>query len=260
MIKKIIYIVLGFGSILQLDAQNMNGNAINNFREGFSYFDNETLPDPVKKYFRLVLNKTQPKIKSVQLTHHGVFKTSPKNEWAKITGKQYFKTDTPEFEWTGKTKLFKAVDKYCDGEGQLTVKLFSIIPIVNTKGPHVDQAELLRWLGESFWFPTNLLPGDNLKWSPIDSLSANLTYTDNKMAVSYIVRFNEIGEVTQLETERYKEKGKLEKWIGKASDYKYFDGFKVPTHVEALWELKEGSFQYVDFFVDTIEYVYNSSD
>ncbi len=184
----------------------MNGRVKSDFREGYSYFDNERLPDPVKKYFKLVLNANQPKIKSVRLTHHGFFKTSPKNAWTKITGKQYFKTDAPEFEWTGKTKLYKAVDKYLEGEGKLTVKLFSILPIVNAKGVHVNQAELLRWLGESFWFPTNLLPSDILRWSPIDSLNAKLTYAYNNMTVFYMVRFNEIGEITRLETERYKEK------------------------------------------------------
>lgn len=237
---------------LQSKVTNMKAN----FNEGIFYVDYEILPNPVKKYFRLVLNKNQAKIKSVQLTHYGFFKTSPKNAWTKITGKQYFKADTPEFEWTGKTKLFKAVDKYQDGEGKLTVKLFSVFPIVKTKGVHVDQAELLRWLGESFWFPTNLFPSDNLRWLPIDSMNAKLTYTFNNLTVFYIVRFNKIGEITQLETERYMEKGRLEKWVGKASDYKYFDGFKVPTHIEAFWKLKEGTFQYVNFFVDTIEYVY----
>lgn len=236
--------------------QNTDGNMKANFNAWVSYLNYDMLPSPVKKYFMLVLNKNQSKIKSVQLTHHGFFKTSPKNAWSEITGKQYLKSDTPEFEWTGKTKLFKATDKYQDGAGKLTVKLFSVFPIVKAKGLHVDQAELLRWLGESFWFPTNLLPSDNLKWSPIDSNNAKLSYTFNNTNVFYLVRFNEIGEITQLETERYKEKGKLEKWVGKASDYKYFDGFKVPTHIEAFWELKEGSFQYVDFFVDTIEYVY----
>lgn len=256
MLERIICIFLVSCCILQLNAQKMDGNIEDNFRMESSYFNNETLPDPVKKYFRLTLNENQSKIKSVQLTHHGFFKTSPENSWMEITGKQYFKTDIPEFEWTGKTKFFKAVDKYCDGEGKLTVKLFSVIPIVNAKGPHIDQAELLRWLGESFWYPTNLLPGDNLRWLPIDSFNAQLNYSYNKIEISYLVRFNEIGEITQLETKRYKEKGKLEKWIGKVSDYKYFEGFKIPTHVKAFWDLKEGPFQYVDFFVDTIEYRY----
>lgn len=214
----------------------------------------DNLPEPVKQYFNLVLIDGQPYIKSVQLTHSGRFKTSAKGDWKDIHGEQYFKTDKPEFIWTGKTKLFKAIDKFADGKGHLTVLLFSIIPIVRSSGKSVNQAELLRWLGESFWFPTNLLPTKNLNWLPIDSLKAKLQFTYMGLTVSYLVSFNEKGEIIQLETERYKDKGNLEKWIGKASEYKDFEGIKVPTHIEATWRLQECDFQYVDFYVDTVKY------
>lgn len=216
----------------------------------------EQLPVPVQEYFRQVLPENPSIIKKVELTHSGYFRTSPKNNWVKIKGKQCFLTDIPEFEWIGKTSLFKATDSFVDGEGRLRVKLFGLIPIVNARGPEVDQAELLRWLGESVWFPTNFLPGDHLNWSPIDSSSAKLSYTHQGMKIWYIVRFDEKGYIVRLETERYMEEGKLESWVGKLSDYKEFHGMMIPTHIEALWELEEGDFQYADFYVESIQYKY----
>jgi len=220
---------------------------------GLSY---KNLPEPVIKYFQLALGQNHRAIKSAYLEHSGYFKMSPKNKWIKIKGKQHFTVNPPGFVWTGKTRLFKAIDKFSDGKGSLTVKLLSVIPIVKAHGRHVDQAELLRWLGESVWFPTNLLPGKNLKWSPVDSLYARLTYNYQNLKVFYDVRFNSTGEIIQVETERYMEKGKLNKWTGKLSDYKDFEGMKIPTHIEAIWNVEEGDFQYVDFYVDTIEYEY----
>ncbi len=216
-----------------------------------------SLPEPVKKYLDLVLPKDPRQIKEVELTHNGFFKSSLKSDWVKIKGKQYFKTETPEFEWTGETSMFKASDRYMDGKGRLRVKLFGLIPIVNARGPEVDQAELLRWLGESVWFPTNLIPGDQLSWSPINSSSAKLNYSHKDQKLWYIINFDEKGYIVRLETERYLEKGKPEKWIGKVSDYKDFHGFIVPSHIEAFWELEEeGDFQYVDFYVQSIKYEY----
>ena len=214
------------------------------------------LPEPVKKYFNLVLKENSRKIKSVDLTHGGYFKTSEKAKWIKIRGQQYFRTDQPWFRGTGRTALFKAVDRFEDGKGQLKVKLLGLIPIVKEEGEHVDQAELLRWLGESFWFPTNLLPSDNLSWDPVDSNNARLNYQYRDTGISCLVSFNDKGEMTRLETERYRQEGELKPWIGKVSDYKSFDGFLVPTHIEASWIMEEGEHQYVDFYVETIKYQY----
>ena len=140
--------------------------------------------------------------------------------------------------------------------GQLKVKILGLIPIVKEEGAHVDQAELLRWLGESFWFPTNLLPSDNLSWDAVDGNTARLNYQYRDIGISYLVSFNDKGEMTRLETARYRQAGEIMTWVGKVSDYKYFDGFLVPTHIEASWIMEEGEHQYVDFYVETIEYQY----
>ncbi len=221
-----------------------------------NFNDKNNLPIPVARSFNHVLLKGQKTVKNVYLEHSGSFKSSPNGKWMKIKGKQYFKTDYPEFCWTGKTRFFNAVDKFYKDKGSLRVKLFSIIPIVNESGSHVDQAELLRWLGESVWFPTNFLPSKNLKWEVIDSSTSKLVYATEQLEIYYIVSFNEKGEIIQLDTERYKEKGKLEKWRGRVSDYKEFEGMKVPTHIEAIWLLESGNFKYVDFYVNTIKYEY----
>ena len=216
------------------------------------------LPEPVTKYFSHVLPNNQTRIKKVHLKHSGYFKTTVNGKWIKIRGEQFFSTEQPEFRWIGKTFMFKAVDQYINAKGSLKVKLFSIFPVVNERGAHVDQAELLRWLGESVWFPSNLLPSEHLKWLPINSKSAKLTYSYNGLEIYYIVYFNEKGEIFKLETERYMEKERLEKWTGKVSEYKGFDGMKIPSHIEAIWKLDSGDFKYADFYVDTIEYEYLS--
>ena len=91
----------------------------------------------------------------------------------------------------------------------MKVKLLGFIPIVNATGSEVDQAELLRWLGESILFPTNLLPNDHLHWYPVDHLYAKLNYHYNGLDLFYNITFNNSGEIIQMETLRNKEE-KLE--------------------------------------------------
>jgi len=56
-------------------------------------------------------------------------------------------------------------------------------------GKFINQGELLRWLGESVWFPTNLLPSDNIKWESIDDKSAKLLFSYQDLELVYIHNF-----------------------------------------------------------------------
>ena len=101
--------------------------------------------------------------------------------------------------------------------------------IVDGKGETYNQGELLRWLSESVLYPTNLLPGERMQWSSIDSQSAKFTFDNNGLSLFYIVTFNDVGEMTQLETKRYMDKENLETWVIKLANYKELNGTVVPT-------------------------------
>ena len=120
------------------------------------------LPEPVQRYFKYVLREGQHKITTVRFKHDGQFKTGAEKSWVAIKGEQYVTTETPGFIWKGTTTLFTARDLYIADKGRLTVSLFSVIKVVDAKGKNYDQGELLRWLGESVLYPTNLLPGERL--------------------------------------------------------------------------------------------------
>ncbi len=212
------------------------------------------LPKPVQRYFKHVLKEGQPCISYVRLTHDGQFKPDQKKDWVDIEGEQYFTTEKPGFIWKGKTSLFTARDMYISGKGRIIVSLLSLFKVVNGEGTKYDQGELLRWLGESVWFPTNLLPDEYLRWTPIDSESAGLTFNYNGTSLFYKVNFNEKGEITQLETERYMGEDSLETWVGKLRNYKEINGIIIPTKIEAIWRLKSGDFSYAKFNVKKIEY------
>ena len=212
------------------------------------------LPEPVQQYFRHVLKNGQPYISYVRLKHTGQFKINQDKDWTKIEGEQYFTTETPGFIWKGTTSMFTARDMYIADTGRLVVSLFSVYNIGDNKGEKFNQGELMRWLGESVWFPTNLLPGKNLQWAPIDNSSAKLIFNHAGLTISYIVRFNGNGEITQLETKRYMENENLETWLGKLSDYKEMNGVVIPTTIEGIWKLPQADYSYAKFTIKTIEY------
>ncbi len=217
----------------------------------FTYEQIKTLPTPVQRYFRYSLAENQPYIDSVRLKHGGLFRL--KENWMPITGEEYFTTQNPGFVWYGNVRLFSAKDSYYEGKGNLKVKLLSLIKIVDVEGKEVDQGELLRWLGEAVWYPTVLLPSENLKWVPIDDNSAKAILTDRNISVEGIFYFNEKGQMIQFKTKRYMDKS-LENWTGYYRDYKEVGGMNIPFEVEVVWNLGSGDFSYAKFNITKIEY------
>lgn len=220
----------------------------------FSYEQLEGLPEPVRRYFLNVMKAGQPYIRYVRLKHGGWFKTGKDRKKMNIEGEQYFTTSKPGFVWKGKTSLFSAWDMYLNDKGRLVVSLFGLIRIVNEKGPEVNQAELLRWLGESVWFPTNLLPRENLHWSSIDDSHARLTFEYKGLSIYYRVTFNDNNEIVKLETERYMGDEGLTPWVGEVSEYQEVEGVWVPTVIKASWILEDGKYTYGHFRVREMEY------
>ena len=212
------------------------------------------LPKPVQQYFKYVLKDGQPYINSVRLRHNGLFKTDLKKDFIKIDGEQYFSANKPQFIWKGETSMFTARDFFIDDKGGLLVTLLSVYNIVDAKGASFNEGELQRWLAESVWFPTNLLPSENVSWSPIDELSAKLSFKYKATAFDFIVRFNQIGEIVEIEGKRFMTANRKEKWVCKMANYQEQNGMKIPISDQAIWRLNEGDQVYAKFELQKIEY------
>lgn len=213
----------------------------------------ENLPEPVQRYFKYVLKDGQAYINSVRLTHSGFFKTDLKKDFIKITGEQYFSAQKPQFIWKGETSMFTARDFYIDDKGGLIATLFNVYNVVDANGSKFDEGELQRWLAESVWFPTNLLPSEYVNWTAIDANSAKLCFHYKAVSFDFIVKFNQIGEIIEIEGERFMT-AKKEKWVCKMANYKEVNNVKIPFSDQAIWKLNDVEYCYAKFEVLKIEY------
>lgn len=214
----------------------------------------EGLPEPVQRYFNRVLKKGQPYISYAGIKHRGQFKTGPDKGWTNIRGEQYATTTKPGFIWKGTTSLFVARDLYIADKGRLIVTLLYIFRVADGKGAKYNEGELLRWLGESVLYPTNLLPAERLQWSPIDENTARLTFRYREHALSFKITFNDSAEITEMETKRYMGERGLETWVIKISRYREMNNVRIPTLFEAIWRLEKGDFSYAKFKITEVLY------
>lgn len=212
------------------------------------------LPEPVKRYFSHVLKDGQPYISSVRIKHEGQFKTGIDKDWIDIKGEQYASMEIPGFIWKGTTSMFVARDMYISGKGRLVVSLLSLYKIMDAKGENYNQGELLRWLGESVLYPTNLLPDERLEWFPLDDSSAKLTYKYNGLCLFFKITFNNSGEITEMETNRYMDEKNSETWVIEIGNYRELNNVIIPTSFEVIWRLEKGDFSYAKFNMIVVEY------
>lgn len=229
----------------------------------FTYDQIKSLPDPVQRYFKYALKEGQEYISYVRLKQDGLFRMNENSKWIPIIAEQYFTTQNPAFLWYCKIKplpffWITGKDSYFQNEGNLIIKLLSIITVVNLKGEECDQSEFIRYIAESVWFPTALLPNEFLNWEPIDSETARVIINYRGYNLSFIFYFNAKGQIIKLTTEdRFmEEKGefKKEKWSCYCRKYKKINNVRIPTEGEVEWNLPDKNISYAKLRIIDIEF------
>ena len=232
-------------------------------RVQFSELD--SLPPPVQRYLRKALQPDQPLVAAAYISHTGTFNLSATAEqWRPFTSDQMVITNRPGFNWDARVRMAPGVtafvhDAYVAGEGVLHGSAFGLISIVNQRGtPEFAVGELMRYLAETAWYPTALLPGMGVQWSPVDDSAARATLTDRATTVSLLFRFGADSLIESVFAEaRGRTVGKEivpTPWEGRWSRYDRRDGMMVPLYGDVAWVLPEGRWSYWRGEVKAIRY------
>ena len=219
-------------------------------RVSFEKFD--SLPNPVARYFRLVLKDGQPIIKTASISQKGEFFLNEK--WIQFEATQEFSGGPAAFVWDAKMNMnpllkVRVRDALVDGKASMNAKILSLIPVMNMKGDKkLLSAALQRYLAEAAWFPTALLPSDKLSWSEIDENRALATLTESGTTVSLEFRFNSKGEIEEVfSPSRFREVGGEfvpTPWGGRFTKFEVRTGMLIPVEGEVKWQLPKGAMPY----------------
>jgi len=225
----------------------------------------DRLPAPVERYLRLVLRPGQPMIAAAHLRHTGTFNLSDSSQrWVPFTSDQRVITRRPGFDWDARIAVAPGIavrvhDAYIGGEGLLHAALLAMFPLVIQRGtPELAEGELMRFLAESPWYPTVLLPDQGVRWEPLDEHSAVAILADGRVSASLVFHFAPNGLLESVRSER---RGRLvagvsvpTPWQGRWSDWRWMNGVRVPTRGEVAWLLPAGPLPYWRGQVTAIDY------
>lgn len=255
-----------FRSQVEQEIENMFASSGNISDKIFTHEQLNGLPEPVQRYLQYSLEEGQSYISYVRLKHGGTIRQSAEQEWMPVSGEEYFTAQRPGFVWVAKASFFPlfwlaAKDSYLVGKGDFQIKLLSLITVADAMGKETDEGELMRWLAETVWFPTALLPSEHLRWEAIDSNSAKAILTSDGFEVNVTFVFNEKGEITQLIGNRYRatEGGsyQMQRWLGYYRDYEQIHGgsVRIPQEIEVAWgDSQAVEFSYARFRITDIEF------
>lgn len=219
------------------------------------------LPEPVKKWLEYSGVVGSERINTVHLKQIATMRLKPEQKWMPVKADQYFTVAKPGFIWKAYIKMapfFHIVgrDEYTNGNGFMLIKLLSLIPVVDAKGPEIDQGTLLRYLGETVWFPSAAL-SDYIEWEQIDENSARATMSYGDINASGVFTFNDNGQVINFTANRYREDNgqySLRPWSIDMREYRSLGGVKIPTKGDVTWKLDEGDFNWFKFEIVEIDY------
>lgn len=219
------------------------------------------LPEAMQRYLRYANVVGKESIRTVRIKQQGEYRTQPGHKWLPMGAKQYATTNPVAFFWHMKSQSFPLVslsvtDQFSDGHGNLSVRLCSLIPVANARGPEMNQGELQRYLSEIAYYPTAWL-SDAIEWQAVDAYTVKATIREWNTTASTVLHVNEQGQITHVTTERYMaEHGhyQLEPWSGQFDAYREVNGMLIPTKFSVTWHLAAGDFNWLRGELTEIEY------
>ena len=212
----------------------------------------EGLPAPVQRYLRLALTPGQAIVAAADITCRGTFamQESGPISWSPFTSTERAVMHRPGFDWDGRIRIVPGLDvhvhdAYVNGEGILHAAIGGLITLADLRGSRETAlGELYRFLAESPWYPTRLLPSGGVRWTPVNDTAADATLSDGDLSVTIRFFFGEDGLVSRVRAEA---RGRTVQgrtvptpWEGRWWSYAERDGMRIPLEGEVAWVVEEG--------------------
>ena len=203
--------------------------------------DIKHMPLPVRKYLAYTGVLGKNKLQNIRIEFEELMYKKPDAKPMISSSEQYNFFSRPARHFFMKASMmgipFRVLHSYSEEKATMLVKVLNDLCILAPAG----------------------LIHKNIKWEEIDSFSSKILFENGKYKVSAILYFNEKGELVNFVSDdrsALQDDGTLRKarWSTPLKDYKEFNGIKLPTYGEAIWNYPEGDFVYGKFYLKKVDY------
>jgi hypothetical protein len=206
------------------------------------------LPEPAQRYLRYAGVVGRPMVDTVRVRQACRMRPSVNGISFPIVAEQWYVVEPPGFMWDATVPIAcvpvaRGRDGYVDGRGLMTIKLGSLISVVDASGPEMDQASLLRHLSEMPWFPSAFLR-ERVTWAAVDDATVRVSIVDGDLRATGTLTIDPEGRLVEFRSERHAMVGdgfELRPWSAPTYAYGEFEGLRLPVRGAAVWTLPDGS-------------------
>lgn len=217
------------------------------------------LPTSVRQWLKHSGVVGKARVSVVKLRQRGRMQTEPGARWMDFEATQWITTNPPGFIWYADVAAFPGAflygrDKYQAGHGAMTISLMATVPVVDASGPKVDQASMLRFLGEMALYPSAALE-PYVQWEEAGEHAARATMSYGGISATGVFQFDGIGNVLNFEAKRYRET-ETEDWLVEAKDSttKEAQARGFPARWNVSWRLDTGDWTWLELEFSDVTY------
>lgn len=202
------------------------------------------LPKPAQRFFRFAIAQGTALHTVAEITMEGEFSLGNKDKPNYLPMRAVQVLAAPHgFVWSvraGNKLSFTGSDGAVDGNSWSRFWLLGLLPVARA-GNNADhlRAAFGRYVAEAvFWTPAALLPGENVRWESIDDSSARVVLMHRGLEQAVDLSVDAKGQPVKVVFQRWSDanpekKFQLQPFGGYLSRFRTFDGFRLPTRVEA---------------------------
>lgn len=215
-----------------------------------------SLPEPLQRYLRVTGAVGQPRVHHFKATWKGRIRATAEDPWMAFTAEQYnFPGEPARFFFMEASRARLPVDVFHAYQGHsatMRVRLLSLVPLVDAKGPEMDQAETVTLLNDLCLLAPGALIDPAIRWEELDAGSVRARYTAGSNTISAVLHFNEAGELVDfVSDDRYAASADgthftRQRWSTPVGGYRSFGPRRAATRGEGRWHTPEGEFVYIE--------------
>jgi hypothetical protein len=207
----------------------------------------------VERVRQFAMPRGRVECRATWLRQRGEMRLAPGRPWLPFEAEQWFRGPGIDFRWKARFRMAplvraEVVDSFEHGVGELTARLFGLIPVARARGPETDTGEALRGLAELPWRPFAFGEAVGVAFQEVSRDRLRATFDDGRTRAMVEFQVDDDGRVlgaTAPHRPRLVGKKVVETaWSGTFGEYQEFEGVRVPTTAEVTWHLAEGPFCY----------------
>jgi len=223
------------------------------------------LPSPVQRYLRYTHSLNKPKVKNFFARFSGGMRGAPEESFMQLQSAQYnfYQTPSRYFFMKAKKMGLPATGLHVFENERATFRVYMLnwFPVVDAQGDKMTQSETVTLFNDMCFIAPATLIDKRITWSDADHNRVHASFKYAGFVVQADLFFNDEGQLVNfISNDRYHTDGKNYwnyPWETPVSDYKDFNGYRLPGFAKLIYKRPDGDFTYGELKFEEVRYNVN---